>query len=326
MGRTGLYLSEFTLGTMTFGNETDEQEAHRMVGTFLDAGGFVFDTADGYCDGRAEEYLGRALRGRRGDAVIATKFRFATGPGPNDRGGSRRHILDTVHESLRRLNTDWIDIYLIHCWDPRTELDETLATLDTLVRDGTVRYIGASNLAAWQIAKGLGLSASRAWEPFSVIQPQYSLLCRATERELLPLARSENLGVMAWSPLAGGVLTAKYTGDSDFPELSRAADSAKRGSRTMRNRFTAHNADIVRVLSEVATEHGFEPAQVAIAWTARRPAMSTVLLGARTHAQLTANLASAQCVLPDDAWARLDAVSAIEPEYPADIISYSSTV
>jgi aryl-alcohol dehydrogenase-like predicted oxidoreductase len=327
MGHTGLYLSTYTLGTMTFGNEADEAESARMVGTYLDAGGYVFDTADGYCGGRSEEYLGSALKGRRDDVVISTKFRFATGPGPNNRGGSRRHILDTVHGSLRRLGTDWIDIYLLHCWDPRTGLDETVETLGGLVRDGKVRYVGVSNLAAWQIAKGLGLAALRGCEPFSVLQPQYSLLSRTIEREILPLAESEDLGVMAWSPLGGGVLSAKYNpGGTDFPQGTRAADSAKRGSPTMQNRFTDRTGEILRVLREVATEHGYEPAQVAVGWVARQPAVSTVLLGARTQQQLERNLAAADCVLPDAAWARLDEVSAIEPEYPADLIAYSSAV
>jgi aryl-alcohol dehydrogenase-like predicted oxidoreductase len=326
MGRTGLHLSELTLGTMTFGKETDFEESARMVGDYLEAGGFVFDTADGYNGGLAEEYLGRHLKGRRDQAVVSTKVRFATGPGPNDRGCSRRHILDSVHQSLRRLQTDWIDVYFLHCWDPRTEIAETLSVLDGLVRDGKVRYLGASNFAAWQAAQALGLSRQRGWEPFGALQPQYSLICRSTERELLPLCDSERLGVFAWSPLGGGVLTGKYSHAGETPEPSRAADSARRGSSTMRNRFTDSNAAVVAEVAAAARASGRSAAQISLAWALRQAPVSTVLLGARTSAQLRDNLTAPSCELPEETWERLDEVSRPEPEYPGDFIAHSSAV
>ena len=326
MGRTGIQVSELALGAMTFGKETDLDEADRIVGTYLDSGGFVFDTADGYSGGASEDFLGRLLQGRRDEVIISTKVRFATGPGPNDRGCSRRHILDSVHASLRRLRTDRIDVYFVHCWDPRTELDETLSCLNSLVTAGKVHYLGASNFAAWHIAKALGICAVRGWEPFTVIQPQYSLISRSTERELLPLATAERLGVFGWSPLGGGLLTGKYSGADDFPEGTRAADSHRRGSPTMRNRFTDRNLRILGVLNELAHEHGYPPHQIAIKWVSRQPAVSTTLLGARTEKQLCGNLAAQDCELPDDAWSRLDEVSRPDPEYPMDLIDYSSAV
>ena len=326
MGWTGLAVSELTLGAMTFGNEADAEEAGRIVASYVDAGGFTFDTADGYAGGRSEEILGALLEGRRDQAVISTKVRFATGPGPNDRGYSRRHILDSVHQSLRRLRTDWIDIYLLHCWDPRCELEETLSCLDRLVADGKVRYIGVSNFAAWHVMKGLGISARRGWEPFTVIQPQYSLIGRSTERELLPLAESERLGVFGWSPLGGGLLTGKYPRVDDFADGTRAADSARRGSPTMRNRFTDQNLAIVDTLRQLAEEHGHGPAQIALRWAMRQPGVTSTILGARTDKQVRENLGALGCELPEEAWARLDEVSRPAPEYPMDLITYSSAV
>ncbi len=326
MGLTGIEVSELTLGAMTFGNETDIAEAERMVGAYLAAGGFAFDTADGYAGGASEEILGKLVRARRDEVLISTKVRFRTGSGPNDRGLSRRHIRDSVHQSLRRLGTDRIDILFLHCWDPRTELEETLSCLDELVRAGKVHYLGASNFAAWQVSKGLGISRARGWEPFTVIQPQYSLTCRTAERELLPMAASESLGVFGWSPLGGGLLTGKYGDSQLIADGTRAADLDRRGSKTMRKRFTERNFAIVALLGKLADEYGYAPSQVAIRWLMRRGGVTSTILGARTEQQLLENLAALSCELPDDAWRSLDDASAPEPEYPGDFIDYSSAV
>lgn len=326
MGRTGLRVSELALGTLTFGTEADLAESGRIVETYLAAGGFVFDTADSYTGGLAEEYLGRLLRHRRDDVVIATKARFPTGPGPNDRGASRRHLLDSVHRSLRRLQTDWLDVLSVHCWDWQTPLEETLSTLDALVRSGKVRYLGASNFAGWQAARAVSVSEHHGWEPFTVLQPQYSLTSRSTERELLPLCAHLRMGVFAWSPLGGGLLSGKYPGGGEPPDGTRAGDSARRGSATMRNRFTRQNLAVVELLRELAASHGYLPAQIAIAWVLRQPLVSTTLLGARTAAQLRENLPALAVHLPDEAWQRLDAASAPPPEYPYDFLEYARNV
>lgn len=327
MGRTGLRVPEVTLGTLTFGEEADRDEASRMVATYLDAGGFAFDSADSYAGGRSEEMLGELLAGRRDEIVLTTKARFPTGPHPNDRGASRRHLLDSVHRSLRRLRTDWLDVFLLHCWDWHTPLEETLSTLDHLVRSGTVRYVGASNFAGWQAARAIGLAEREGWEPVTVLSPQYSLTSRSTEREVLPLCEHLGLGVFAWSPLGGGLLTGKYGATpARPPEGTRAADSARRGSATMHNRFTSQNLAVVDLLRELAAAYGWQPAQVALAWVLRQPLVSTTLLGARTAAQLRENLAASQVQLPDEAWRRLDAASAPPPEYPYDFLEYARTV
>jgi aryl-alcohol dehydrogenase-like predicted oxidoreductase len=331
MGRTGLYLSELALGTMTFGKEADVETADRIVGTYLDAGGTVVDTADSYAGGLAEEYLGRLLADRRDEVVLCSKVRFATGAGPNDRGASRRHILDSVHRSLRRLRTDRIDVYFIHCWDWHTPVEETVSTLDSLVRSGKVRYIGASNFAGWQTAHAIGVAERMGWEPFTVLQPQYSLASRSAERELLPLSEHLGLGVIAWSPLGGGLLSGKYPPVSFIdgaavPEGTRAADAARRGSRTMRDRFTPQNLAVVEVLQELSAAHGVPVPQIAIGWVRRRPSVSSILLGARTADQLRENLEVLAVELPDDAWQRLDEISALAPEYPYDFLEYAKTV
>lgn len=323
LGRTGIRVSEVALGTMTFGKETDEPTAVSMVSHYLEAGGNVVDTADAYNGGLAEEILGKALAGRRDGVVLCTKARFSTGPGCNDRGASRRHLLDSVHDSLRRLGTDRIDLYQMHCWDPQVELEETLSTLDTLVQSGKVRYIGASNYAGWQLAKALGLSARHGWERFAALQAQYSLVCRGAERELLPLCEEERLGVLVWSPLAGGVLTGKYAWDGPWAKGTRAADSEARNSATMRDRFTARGRSVVDAVVEFAGEAGLTPQQVALRWVLGRPGVSSTILGARTLEQLQGNLAALGGRLTGDVLKVLDGISEPEPEYPYDFLEHA---
>ena len=214
LGKTGLKVSELCLGTMTFGRETDETTSYSILERFVEAGGNFIDTADVYSQGISEEIVGRWLPTKnRDDLVIATKVRFGMGDGPNDVGLSRKHILSGVEASLRRLGTDYIDLYQVHCWDKRTPLEETLSTLDGLVKSGKVRYIGVSNFTGWQLQKAIDLSLHNGWEPFVCLQPLYNLLDRQLELELLPICENEGLGIIPWSPLRGGWLTGKYRRD-----------------------------------------------------------------------------------------------------------------
>lgn len=221
LGNTGLMVSDLCLGCMTFGRETDEAVSKEIVARFLDAGGNFIDTADVYSQGVSEEITGRAIQGVRDDVVLATKVRFPMGDGPNDAGLSRKHITRSCDASLKRLGTDYIDLYQVHCWDAATPLEETLSTLTDLVRAGKVRYVGVSNFTAWQLAKAAGVSELRGFERFVCLQPQYSLVERNIEREILPVCRGEGLGVIPWSPLGGGFLSGKYRRDEKPLEDSR---------------------------------------------------------------------------------------------------------
>src|SRR5208283_1649407 len=203
----------------------DEKESLAILNAYLDQGGNFLDTADGYADGRSEEILGRGLKGRRDDVVLATKVFFPAGAGANRKGLSRKHIFEGVEESLRRLQTDYLDLYQVHCFDTRTPLEETLSALDALVRQGMVRYIGCSNFSGWQLAKALGVSALHGFARFDCLQPQYSLVSRSIEREILPLCRAEGVGVIAYSPLGAGFLSGKYRSGEAAPPVSRLADS-----------------------------------------------------------------------------------------------------
>lgn len=317
LGRTGLKVSHLCLGTMTFGNAQwgcDEATSHKIVDAFLDAGGNFLDTADVYADGVSEEITGRALRGRRHQVVLATKVAGPVGPGPNDVGLSRRHILDAVDASLRRLGTDFIDLYQVHGYDPTTPLDETLRALDDLVRAGKVRYIGCSNYSAWQLMKALGISRELGTARFDCLQPQYSLVCRSIEREHLPLCREEGVGVIPWSPLGGGLLTGKIRRDAGPPPDSRAAVDEMNRERFRSER----NLAIAECVAEVARELGRTPSQVALAWVAQQPGVTAPIFGARTLEQLHDNLGAADLVLEPAVLDRLDRVSALPLEYPYD--------
>ena len=230
LGNTGLMVSELCLGCMTFGQEADEETSGEIVGRFLDAGGNFLDTADVYSNGVSEEITGRALRSVRDDVVLATKVRFPMGEGPNDVGLSRKHIMQGCEDSLRRLGTDYIDLYQVHCWDAATPLEETLSALTDLVRSGKVRYIGVSNFTGWQLMRSLDVSEASGFERFVCLQPQYSLVERNIEREVLPVCVEEGLGVIPWSPLGGGFLSGKYRRDEEPPEGSRIAGAEE--SRT----------------------------------------------------------------------------------------------
>ena len=230
LGRSGLYVSELALGAMTFGRELDESDARAIVDRFIDAGGNFIDTANVYNGGESETILGRILDRRRHDVVVATKVRGLMGPGPYESGLSRKHIMDSVDASLKRLQTDYIDLYQCHSWDPTTPIEETMRALSDLVDSGKVRYIGCSNFAGWQLATAMGLARQNGWAPIISLQPQYSLLSREVERELIPLAEFAGLAVLPWSPLGGGVLSGKYT-------LDNPALAGTRGETAVDGRF-----------------------------------------------------------------------------------------
>lgn len=286
-GTTGTRVSELCLGAMTFGREADEEASRAIVDRFLDAGGNFIDTADMYGRGTSEEIVGRLLHGRRDRVVLATKVRFPVGDGPNDWGASRRHIRESIEHSLRRLDTDWVDLYQIHCWDPTTPLEETLSTLDDLVSEGKVRYIGASNYTGWQLAKALGVSALHDWEPFVSLQPQYSLVVRGVEAELLPLCRSEGLAVIPWSPLGRGTLTGKYERGRDPDDDTRAGRDDPLTKALLDDERTF---EIVNAVEKVAGEIGKSPAQVALNWVLTREGVTAPIIGCRTVEQLDDNL------------------------------------
>jgi aryl-alcohol dehydrogenase-like predicted oxidoreductase len=321
LGPTGVRVSELCLGTMTFGNEADEATSRAIVDRFLEAGGNFVDTANVYSQGVSEEITGRALGKRRDDVILATKVRFAMGDGPNDVGVSRRSIRKQVEASLRRLGTEWIDLYQVHCWDPRTPLEETISTLDDLVREGKVRYIGASNFAGWHLAKALGIAALHNWEPFVSLQPEYSLITRDIERELLPLCIEENLAVLPWSPLAGGVLTGKYRKDAEFPAETRGADTENPITFTYRLDDRAWN--IVDAVGKVAAEIGRTPAQVALNWVVHKPGITAPIIGARNLTQLEDNLGAVGWQLEKPQRDTLGWASAFRLGYPHEFIQFA---
>jgi aryl-alcohol dehydrogenase-like predicted oxidoreductase len=320
LGHSGLRVSALTLGTMTFGGRghwtrvgaTEVDTATRQVDMCLDAGVNVIDTADVYSEGLSEEVVGKTLKGRRDRVLIATKARFAMGDGPNDAGLSRHHLIRACEASLRRLGTDYIDLFQVHEWDGHTPLEETLSALDHLVNSGKVRYIGCSNYAAWHIMKALGISERKNLQRFISQQIYYSLQARDAEYELVPVALDQGVGILVWSPLAGGLLSGKYRRGQDMPEGSRHL--------TDWNEPPVHDEDqlydIVDVLVEIAEARGVSAAQVALAWTLGRPGIATVVVGARTEEQLADNLGAADLTLEDDERARLDEVSAPRLMYP----------
>lgn len=324
LGRTGLFVSEICLGTMTFGGSENagmwkaigalqQGEVDAIVGRALEAGVNFFDTADVYSFGESEKLFGQALKNlgtKRKDVVIATKVFGEMGPGPNDRGASRGHIMDSVHGSLERLQTDHIDLYQIHGLDTVTPVDETLRALDDLVSQGLVRYIGVSNWSAWKIAKALGLSEARGYARFETLQAYYSIAGRDLERELVPMLTEEKLGLMVWSPLAGGLLSGKFGPGSNNPE----------GSRRTTFDFPPVDKDrawkCVEAMREVGDAHGASVARVALAWLLHKASVMSIIIGAKTLEQLDDNMAAADLGLTPEEIARLDEVSQLPSEYP----------
>jgi aryl-alcohol dehydrogenase-like predicted oxidoreductase len=321
LGSTGVRVSTFALGTMGFGGAArggwvasiDQTEADRQVGTALDAGVNVVDSADSYGNGEAEVLLGRALRGRRDDVIVSTKVHSRSGPGPNDVGQSRWHLVRACEASLRRLATDHIDLYHVHGFDGCTPLEETLEGLNDLVRSGKVRYLACSNLAAWQAMKALGIARAQGWSRFVAYQGYWSLVGRDIEHEIAPMCRDQQLGVLVWSPLAGGFLTGKSSPGVPAPDGTRRSYVGDLGvGRIDETRGYA----IVDVLREIAAARGVSVAQVALNWVRSRPEVSSVVVGARTTEQLTDNLAAASWALDPAERERLDRASAVEHPYP----------
>ncbi len=322
LGRTGLKVSELCMGTQTFGWGADEPTAHRMASMFVDAGGNFFDTSNIYNEGQSETMLGNWLTQQpdRSRLVIATKVFFPVGDGPNDTGLSRKHLLTQVEASLRRLKTDYIDLYQVHCWDASTPLDETLRALDDLVRAGKVRYLGASNYTPSQLMRALMLSEMRGWARFDCLQPEYSLLVRSPEWELLPLCREQGVGVIAWSPLGGGWLTGKYRRDAPPPADSRVG-RADRWDDLPEQRETERTWQIIDALWAISDGCGKTPAQVALNWVLCQPGVTAPIFGARTPQQLEQNLGCVGWRLTPEELARLDEVSAIGLPSPYSFIA-----
>jgi aryl-alcohol dehydrogenase-like predicted oxidoreductase len=328
LGNTGLHVSEICLGTMTFGAPgghwaaiagVGQVQADEIVRRSLDAGVNFIDTADVYSEGQAEEITGKAIRnsGRpRTAVVLATKVFGPTGQGVNDRGASRGHIMDAVKASLKRLGTDYIDLYQIHGLDQVTPVEETLRALDDLVRQGCIRYVGVSNWPAWHLMKALGLAEHRGWSRPVSLQAYYTIAGRDLERELVPLMQAEKVGLMVWSPLAGGLLTGKFTREGQGPEDARRATF----DFPPVNRERVY--DCVDAMRGIAEERGISVARVALAYVLAKPFVTTVIIGARSMKQLEDNLAASEVRLTAQEMARLDEVSALPSEYPGWMIEF----
>jgi aryl-alcohol dehydrogenase-like predicted oxidoreductase len=321
LGNAGLKVSELALGTQTFGWGADEKTAHTMADLFVEAGGNLFDTADSYNSGVAESMLGSWLKARknRNSVVVATKVFFSTGEGPNDTGASRKHIFHSINESLRRLKTDYVDLYQVHCFDLSTPLEETLGIMDDLLRAGKVRYIGASNYTASQLQKALMLSKIHGWECFRSLQAEYSLIVRSTEWELLPLCKEEGLGFLAWSPIAGGWLSGKYRRNQPPPPDSRVGRK-DRWYDQREQRESGLTWRVVDTLIEIGKSRGKTPAQIALNWILQQPGVTAPIMGARTLEQLKENLGSTGWQLSEDEMNKIKEASDIPLPYPYQFI------
>ncbi|HLU34065.1 MAG TPA: aldo/keto reductase [Natronosporangium sp.] len=318
LGNSGLMVSELCLGAMTFGNETDEAGSHQLLDRFVAAGGNFIDTADVYAGGASEEIIGRWLaRQRRDDLVIATKLFWPTGGGPNDRGAGRKHILSAVEASLRRLNTDYIDLYQVHCFDETTPIEETLATLDNLVRAGKVRHLGASNYASWQLQKTMDVARYRGWEPLVALQPLYNLIDREVELELVPVCRNEGVGIIPWAPMRGGWLTGKYRrGMTTAPPDTRWEENKQPWLGSWETKVDERTWTVTDTVLAVAEEVGRSPAQVALRWLLQRPGVTAPIVGARRLDQLEDNLGATGWSLSDKHMERLTTAGEQPLPYP----------
>jgi aryl-alcohol dehydrogenase-like predicted oxidoreductase len=328
LGNTGLLVSKLCFGTMTFGDgrglfkgisAVDQAGADELVKTSIDGGVNFFDTSDNYTEGESEKILGQSLKNlsiARKDVVIATKVYSRVGPGRNDIGASRGHIMDGVEGSLRRLQTDHIDLYQIHGNDPVTPLEETIRALDTLVHQGKVRYIGCSNWQAWKIAKALGISELKNLARFDTLQAYYSIAGRDLEREIVPMLESEKVGLLVWSPLAGGLLSGKFSRTNPKPA----------GSRRTEYDFPIVDKErtwnILDVMAPIAKAHGCSPARLSIAWLLAKPVVTSVIIGAKRLDQLQDNLAAVELTLTQDELRQLNEVSALAPEYPGWVLPF----
>ncbi len=326
LGRSGLLVSELALGTMVFGEDgpraASPEDATAMIHRFLDAGGNHVDTADVYASGRSEEIVGKAIKLRRDEVVLATKVRFPMGDGPNDQGSSRHHILSGVDASLQRLDTDHIDLLYLHCWDPITPLDESLRALDDLVTTGKVRYLGVSNYMPWQLATALGMADAMGFHRFVAAQYQYNLITRDIEDDFFDLFEAEGLGLAPWSPLAGGFLTGKYTrGERPAADEGRLGSQPDSDEEAWVKRQDDRSWAIDAAVREVSADTGAPPAHVSLAWVLAQRTVASVIIGVRTLSQLESNLAATGVPLRADHLARLDGASATPTRYPARFIA-----
>jgi aryl-alcohol dehydrogenase-like predicted oxidoreductase len=321
LGYSGLKVPVLSFGTATFGGgteffkawgATDVAEATRLVNVCLDAGVNLFDTADGYSKGMAEEILGQAIKGRRDDVLIATKAFFPTGAGPNDLGTSRHHLIKACEASLRRLGTDYIDLYQMHVFDAVTPIEETLSALNTLVTSGKVRYIGCSNYSGWHLMKSLSVSERYGWSRFVVHQVYYSLVGRDYEWELMPLGIEHKVSSLIWSPLGWGRLTGKIRRNQPAPDVSRLPKTASAGPPVS----DEHLFRVVDAIDEIAKETGKSVTQIALNWLLQRPTVASVIIGARNEEQLRQNLGAAAWSLSSDQVRKLDAASEVTAPYP----------
>lgn len=320
LGSSGIQVSPLCLGSMNFGNERwgcEEPESRAIMDRFFELGGNFIDTANAYAGGKSEEIIGRALKGRRDDVIVATKGFFPRGNTANDMGNSRRNLRRQLDDSLRRLDTDYVDLYQIHMWDPLTPVEETLSVLSDLVHEGKTHYVGACNLTGWQLGMFMERAEAQGFERFVTIQPQYSLACRDIEQELLPAAYQYDVGVLAWSPLAFGLLSGKYGRDGAGPDGARLAsptdDDIMKAWKA--RTFTERNLELAQRLRALAEEHGSTPVALAIRWVLEQPQLTSVIVGPRNVEQLEGNFAALDVDLTEELLSELEEMSAPEENY-----------
>jgi aryl-alcohol dehydrogenase-like predicted oxidoreductase len=325
LGASGLLVSELCLGTMTFGNEADEATSHALLDRYAEAGGNFVDTADVYNGGASEEIIGRWLAKRnRDDLVIATKGFWGTGDSPNDHGAGRKHLISAVKASLKRLGTDYIDLYQLHCFDESTPVEETLSTLDGLIKSGYIRHIGVSNYTSWQLQKSQDVATAHGWERFIAAQPLYNLIDRDIELELEPVCRNEGAGLIPWSPLRGGWLTGKYRrGMTEAPPETRWDGDKQPWLGDWQNSVDERTWSITDALIAVAAEIGRSPAQVALRWLSQQRSVTAPIIGARSLTQLDDNLGAAGWTLDDKSAERLTAAGDRPLPYPHGYLARS---
>ncbi|MFI6731914.1 aldo/keto reductase [Nonomuraea sp. NPDC050451] len=326
LGRSGLRVSPLALGTMTFGTDwgwgSDKDESRRIFDTYVDRGGNFVDTASQYTEGTAERLVGEFASGRREELVLATKYTMARRAGdPNSGGNHRKSMVQSVEASLRRLNTDFIDLLYLHAWDFTTSVEEILRAMDDLVRAGKVLYVGISDVPAWQVSRMQAIADLRGWAPLIALQIEYSLVERTVERDLIPMAREMGLGVIPWSPLASGVLTGKYSRDDLAQEVSADPSGSRKNVAAANGSLTGRALDIADVVKQVAGELGVRPSQVALAWTTLNPGVTAPIVGARTLAQLEDNLGALDVRFSDSQLAALEEVSRVDLGFPHEFLA-----
>jgi aryl-alcohol dehydrogenase-like predicted oxidoreductase len=326
LGRSGLRVSPLALGAATFGNDwgwgAERDEARKLFDLYVDRGGNFIDTAVTYTNGTSERMLGEFARDRREGLVLATKYTTLRRPGdPNSGGAGRKSLFGAVETSLRQLNTDYIDLLYLHVWDSTTPVEEIMRGLDDLVRQGKILYVAISNTPAWQVSRMQTIADLRGWSPLTALQLEYNLVERTGERDLVPMARELGLGTVLWSPLAGGVLTGKYSRQDLTAAAPDQGESARKGFNLALGGVTERSLAIVDVVKEVAAELGRTPAQVGLAWTLRKPGVTAPIVGARTVEQLRENLGTLEVDLTPSQMERLDGVSAIEPGFPHALLA-----